>query len=423
MLIECPACGARAKLPESKEGAKVRCGACDRVYVARAPGARNVRSGSRQGLMVGLLAGGLVLVVLAYWVYNRGETAVAAPPPVTEEVAESAPAPDTEGWNSPPVRAVRDFYDVVRAYDAGQLAQLLAPDEVWAQTTNASLTEGQPRVEALDFAGLNELERDQALDAVVQDLLEPDGGEDFARWKPVDGQVVDGDETHATVHLEVDLDDSAAPFESKTMAFRLELRSGEWKVAGWARYVSPEEALRARAARAKSYEKVELADGSVVFEAEPKPLGHLEDTPLELRERIDELYEKLIDLDLTTEATRAREELVEIGKPAIPVLLTGLYEIQLEDPDDAIRANNVVIALRDITGEYHGYEPMELAGSTTGTTRERRESSIKQWFAWWYRKGSRFEAAPEPEADPLEGLIELDEREKAQLERDRRPGG
>ncbi|MFT5154301.1 MAG: putative Zn finger-like uncharacterized protein, partial [Planctomycetota bacterium] len=40
MIIQCPACSTQAKLPESKEGAKVRCSDCGRVYVARPLGTR-----------------------------------------------------------------------------------------------------------------------------------------------------------------------------------------------------------------------------------------------------------------------------------------------------------------------------------------------------------------------------------------------
>ena len=120
-------------------------------------------------------------------------------------------------------------------------------------------------------------------------------------------------------------------------------------------------------------------------------------------------------MDLTREATAARNELVEIGRPAIPPLLTKLYEIPLETEEQSIQVNQVVVALREITGQEHGYRPREFLGAATGTTRERRESAIKQWFAWWWRNQKKFTSFEAEDA--LEDLIELTDEEKAWLER------
>ena len=43
MLIQCTSCGTQAKIPQSKEGAKVKCLNCGHVYVARPVGARGRR--------------------------------------------------------------------------------------------------------------------------------------------------------------------------------------------------------------------------------------------------------------------------------------------------------------------------------------------------------------------------------------------
>jgi hypothetical protein len=154
-----------------------------------------------------------------------------------------------------------------------------------------------------------------------------------------------------------------------------------------------------------------------VFERTPEPLEHLEDTPPDVRARIDALYATMIDLDLTKEGTRAQAELIEIGRPAIPILLTGLYEIPLETEDQAKQVNLIVIGLRSITGQYMGFKPMMMEGSGVGTTEERRQSAIKQWFAWWWRKQDKF--TEKETTDGLEGLIELTEKEKRWLERNK----
>ena len=106
----------------------------------------------------------------------------------------------------------------------------------------------------------------------------------------------------------------------------------------------------------------------------------------------------------------------QIGKPAIPILLNGMFDTRLETEEDAIRVNIMVTALREITGVSKGYEPQVLVGSSAGTTEERRQSAIRQWFAWWEIHQKSFEEIEEAQ-DGLDGLIELTEEEEKWLER------
>jgi hypothetical protein len=182
-----------------------------------------------------------------------------------------------------------------------------------------------------------------------------------------------------------------------------------WK---WERWLSPDELKAAK--KKKGYEVKTLSDGSVVHEREPAPLGHLEDTPEEVRKEIDALLATMLDLELTKEGARARRRLVEIGRPSIPPLLTKFFEIPADSEENRIRCNMIDQALSDITGQHFGYAPGE-AGTAAGTTEERRASSIKQWFAWWYKNEKRFTV--KKVEDGLDGLIELDAKEKAWLER------
>jgi hypothetical protein len=70
-----------------------------------------------------------------------------------------------------------------------------------------------------------------------------------------------------------------------------------------------------------------------------------------------------------------------------------------------------------------GFEPQVQEGSTTGTSAERRDSSLRQWFAWWYTEGLRFEGRAEG-GDALEGLIVPTERDRREMERgNSSPGG
>ena len=63
MLIECPSCHARSELPDGKQGARVRCGACSRVFVARDVRRRGQsRAGPGPGLWI--VIGAVVVVGL-----------------------------------------------------------------------------------------------------------------------------------------------------------------------------------------------------------------------------------------------------------------------------------------------------------------------------------------------------------------------
>src|SRR5262245_40935131 len=107
MLIECPRCHARATLPDEKEGSKVRCGECARVYLARSL----VEKGEREkgvptsGLVVGIA---LCVAVLGFLVM-RNRQRPSAPASAPEVVAEAPPAIDPAelrvDWNAPSVQA------------------------------------------------------------------------------------------------------------------------------------------------------------------------------------------------------------------------------------------------------------------------------------------------------------------------------
>lgn len=455
MIIQCPACGARAKLPDSKEGAKVRCGECSRIYVAgmgRGSG-RTSSSSSNQGLWIGLAVAGLAAIVVLFVVNSSGKDP--GTQAQTTVVADEAPEPqepsaDSWGYDGDAAKAARELHRLARSRNGeGLRTRLHAPAifawkqavEAEAEARAAAETQGldkdateaavqaalealpdeAARMEAYDVLPL--AEKPARIESYVDDLIDGEGKALVADWEPYEGEMVDlQDATDsrgaiATVRLRVRPVDGES-FENRTVEWELHRRGSRWMAARWERYLTDaerDEILRNKLRRgsAKGYERKELSDGSVVLEREPEPLPHLTDTPADVRATIDQGIATMLNLELTREANRARDEVVALGRPAIPPLLTKLYEIPLDTEEQSIQVNIVVVALRDITGQYFGYEPLELVGSGVGTTRERRESSIKQWFAWWYRNESKF--TEKVLEDALEG--ELTEDEKAYLER------
>jgi len=400
MLIECPFCHARAQLPDSKEGSKVRCGECGRVYGARPVG----RAASSSGMNpTPFIVGGLIVVagaVLFAVINNNKPDPVAITPPTTQKTQRDT----SNGWDAVSVQAAAKLH---AAAATGNRTTLLARIE-GERVYTARMAEGDPK-----WAELEGFARSAQLEAFVDEMLDAASEDAIANWKPFDGHVVQ--ENAGDITLRLECTPTAGGPESRTFEWLMLQDGDRYKAAAWGRYIDPKDLAKAAKRKPKGYEKKTLSDGSVVLEREPEPLEHLDSTPQELRDEIDELYGNIIDLSLTKEMSKAMLRLQEIGKPAVPRLLTGLFETPLKDFDDARKVQNIVIVLRKITAQRFGYEPLTLVGSQMGTTEERRQSSIKQWFAWWYRKGSKFEVAEKHDA--LEDIIELTPEEKAWLER------
>jgi predicted Zn finger-like uncharacterized protein len=400
MLIECPFCHARAQISDSKEGSKVRCGECGRVYGARPVGRASGSSGTNP---TPFIIGGLIVVfgaVLFAMINKNKPSPVTKPPPATQETKIA----DTTGWLAPAVQAATKLHTAAAAGNRTTLLARIDGQTVW---------EARKGDEDPGWTELEGFERSAKLEGFVDELVDTETQDSIANWKPFDGHIVQ--EESNTITLRLDCTPTAGGPESRIFEWRMTEDGDRFKALAWGRYIDPKELAKAAKKKSKGYEKKTLSDGSVVLERQPEPLAHLEDTPQELRDEIDELYTKIIDLSLTKEMSAAMMRLQAIGKPAVPRLLTGLYETPLEDFDDARKVQNIVIVLRKITAQRFGYEPLTLVGSQMGTTEERRQSSIKQWFAWWYRKGKKFEVAEKHDA--LEDIIELTPEEKAWLER------
>ncbi len=361
MLTECPRCQVQIRVEGGLRAARLVCPGCGGAFRLSAPRA------SRSGLALGLAAAALAGVALTLIVRSsraQAEEPLRAPEPEAPALA-AAPQEDA-GWAGAAVQAAVRVHEAAAARDADALRALLAP----------AAAEGAL---ALLLAG--------------EDAYAP------ARWRPFDGALVERDEGRALVRLACAPRAAQELPPEERMAKRwLEWElardaRGGWRARAWRRWVSPEEERAAAPRNAL----VVLSDGSRVVERPGERLGHLEETPPELRARIDALLVTMNDLDLTVEGDRAQAALVAIGRAAIPPLLSALHESPLESTDDAIRCNRIDQCLRAITGETFGFRPQIFEGSSLGTTAERRDSAIRQWFAWWNMHQDDFGLEPDPQ--------------------------
>ncbi|MEQ1895512.1 MAG: zinc-ribbon domain-containing protein, partial [Planctomycetota bacterium] len=383
MLIQCPSCQARAKLSDDHEGAKVRCAECGRVYVARPQGAKGtVAAGNNTGLGIGIGVGVVLLLFVFFLVSRSGDE------PVVAEAPKVAPPPvakveTDDGWKNELVQAMVKLHTAAFAGDRETVKTFLHGARIWAREHTSAEGVLDPTVPP--FESLPPHEKVDALNRWAEEFCSGPSKELVADWMPYDGQLIEQGDLDAFVRVAVK--PRAGGVESRWVEWSLTLDGNRYKAWKWERWLSPDEVKAAK--KKKGYDVKTLSDGSIVHEREPAPLGHLADTPEELRKEIDSLLATMLDLELTKEGGRARARLVEIGKPAIPPLLTKFYEIPADDEPNRIRCNMIDQALSDITGQHFGYAPGE-AGTAAGTTEERRASSIKQWFAWWYKNEKRF---------------------------------
>ncbi|MCB9909293.1 MAG: zinc-ribbon domain-containing protein [Planctomycetes bacterium] len=380
MIITCPACKAQAQLPDSKEGAKVRCGECGRIYRATSGGRKARAAGQSDPTKYFIIGGAALVVVLLFLVVRGAKDGETEPEPETKIVTE-APEKEPTDWKSPAVQAAVKIHNLAFQNNAPLLrAQLSGPLLLAAMP----LAEGEaPK----DFRLLPINEQTAILDAAVQDILEGDLVRD---WEPFDGYVVPPDQwegampDHAmVVRVHVSPRDLTSDLGNRYVEWHLEKNGPLYKVFGWKRWISPEES-EAKAKGAKPYEQKTLSDGSKVIEGVIRPIPYMEETTAEERTQIEALIDQLVDPD-NNKIFKVRKELAAIGKPAIPGLLTRMASIPPETPVAIEQLNLIHKTLYDITGH-----PTTFNLDLMGATAERQESGLKQWFGWYDRRFKRF---------------------------------
>jgi hypothetical protein len=413
MLIECPFCHAKANLPDSKEGAKVRCPECGKVYVARD---RSRRGGSRgpNPLHLGLAAGVVLVLLVVIFAVNRSGADEGAPAAAQATgPVEPPPEVDLTGWDSAPVQAARAVYAAAASYNEGRLRSLLHGPRL-LERLRADGAEDLPEG---GWSTLAAADREALLVRTAEGLLEGEGDTVAALWKPYDGSVVSETDDTAVVHVLVAGREGELAAQSRTIEWKLAREGTAWKAWAWERYIPPEERLADGARRNREITRVELDDGTRLFQADPRPLPHLDDTPGEVRERIDDAARRLIDFSLRPrENNAAASELVEIGKPSIPILLTAMYETKITDDTTLAKVTKIHHTLRDITGYDPGF-PVNALGPDS---EQKREMAVKAWFAWWLRKGEKRFEERQLGPDLLDELIEPTEKDLREM---RRSGG
>lgn len=425
MIIQCPACGLQAKLPDSKEGAKVRCSECERVYVAKPAGARGKAQKSNPAMPIMIGAGVLVLGIIIFAMSSGPSTSKVVIPEVkaTEPVAKEYV--DPTGFNSELSKLARRAHDLAFERAELDLQVMIDLPHAWAQLNG---TEEGP-ADPLDYEALSSTEQSEFISSVIASLVAEDEDNLVSAWKPLDGRVIDQSDEFAVVEFELQPRDASNP-GLRGIHWGLVKSGNKWKVWKWERWISDAEAAANVRRVASKTVKKSLSDGSLVLESEPRTLPHDPTTSAELAARIDTLVAQLADPNLPPrKLTPVREELKAIGKPATPILINELWgafkdlEAAKTSGADIYESQVKLTAMAEMLKEITDYSTT-VALESMGGTDERLESGIKQWFYWYDKKYKRFTGIDEEaQVDGLEAitdLSELTEKERREYEKAKR---
>ncbi|MGK0482674.1 MAG: putative RNA-binding Zn-ribbon protein involved in translation (DUF1610 family) [Planctomycetota bacterium] len=439
MIIKCTSCGSQAKLPDSKEGAKVKCPSCAHIYVARPAGAKGASRSRGEDHTSKFIVGGVVLVggaILAIIGSGGSDAPVVPEKPkeVEKRVVDAYVNP--LGWDGPPVMLARTLHQAAFSANESKLsvsidlegAYKFVPNEEFAgeeltpppkaaeaegeETDTAELSEPTEPEEPAVWETLDPMARLTFQDQLVEAVMTPLEEGAVRDWEPFDGKVEYTNGVIAIVRLKVVFRDTDAGRPDRYTQWTMKNIGGDrgtddqWRWIHVEHWVTPEEAAASRRGLRVRAEKKTLSDGSKVYESVIRAIPFDDDVPAERRAQLTKLANDLVgDIDAPPRVRRPiSEDLTFAGKAAIAPLLTKMAEISHamspnmdENEEDRIRLNFIHQILTDITD----FQTTFAVAVQMGSTKERIESGIKQWFGWYDRKYRRFAVDDEPAADPL----------------------
>jgi len=436
MLIQCTSCGTQAKIPSSKEGAKVKCPSCGHVYVARAGGGRGGRSssGSQNSTLPIVIGVGVVgtLIIAFFFMRSSGgsDDAVETPKPrVQAKEKDETPYVAFDSFEGPPIRFARSLHDAANAGNVTRLRSTMAAEAAYAAHGEELPEDAEPLE---PWSSLDQAGQLAAKDAIIAPLL--DRGEDayVAGWKPWDGIYME-DAREGFVHrVRLRLQPVEGSTGDRWVEWTLLQEGDAFRWIDADRHYTNAELAAIRRGNRKRPEKVTLEDGQTVYEGEVTAIGYDDDVPAETRAEIDAIIDGLFISDSYSnrEYGAAKDELTQMGPPAVAALLNQL-SVEAGEPADTDGRDRDIFTidqvLQQITGDSNNTLQM-------GATEEQIESGVKQWFAWYDRRYKSFKrkwnsaaeadgGAAEEYVDPLEGAVDLDSmnaRERREYEKAKR---
>ena len=125
----------------------------------------------------------------------------------------------------------------------------------------------------------------------------------------------------------------------------------------------------------------------VAPEADPAPQEWLAETTAAVRTEVSAQIKILLNDEFPAKAGKAAQALINIGKDAVPALLTELAKYDVRKDADNMKANAIDRTLAAMTDREMGYDAIGLEGSVPSasslTPAQARVRALRRWFGWW----------------------------------------
>lgn len=331
-----------------------------------------------------VLGGGAAAVIVAIILASGNKDAPKDVGPVSKPQANV-------GWGNERVQAVAKWAEMVAKGDRIDLA------------ISTDLDAFQKRFQLGDSRLVSTMsgdERSKLKDEILDALLTKEDTKLLREFTPYNGKLVDAAMADAaTGRVALDMQAGAAVREryvsEGTAEVSFTTRDGRYVVDGFTVTSAPREKVVPKPRTTTRHDTIAKPEAKkierggktfTVFEAEITPLEHLADTPPELRSEIDRLIGELIRTDsLPRERSKVKARLREIGKPAVPRLLTRFNDIKADSQEGIVQLTQIDALLRDMSGRAFGFSPAQQTVLASAKENEdARASALKQWYGWWY---------------------------------------
>ena len=419
--VHCPKCGAEYRVPENMLERKVQCKRCGRVFVPQ----NLVRKGQRRSGGTGIPLGGAVTLFLGLVLIVGGAVIVSnmvspgkAPPPKPSSSGGAGVADPTEKAREEMEYRLHEsltrWLNALKDGNQVELDLLTDPSGFYRSYPDDEKPKGR-NGKPLSWSSIDPIDRVTWKNRIFKDLTQGDLGKPLREKEFLDGtfSVVQGDPLTSafltgTASFKKTGGDSRAIWIYSFSLTRDGARENpRWRISGFSLKEKPKvTAKKKRRPKlhlpkgVKPEEIKEVAihrEGKVkkVLVVKPVPLGHLEDTPPELRSEIDGLLKIAADPKARPkEVNKACERLVEIGRPAMPRILNLFYEI-VNGPDPDSYDNRTTLfriiksCLVPMTRCEFGFNPTTRPDEEGNTAAQERITALGQYYVWWFQHNDK----------------------------------
>lgn len=386
--IYCPQCAAHYRIPETSVDSKVQCTQCKRTFFAKTTAGKRTKAPDNTKVYVGFGVGVLVFIIGLVVLSSDNNKPRPEPEP---SVTRTGPSP-LELEQRQREEQIKRWINYVAASDLigiGRMSNMPA-------LATALGVPGELEGAAFDNDFLKRATQDDCMrllfemdcTAVEAQIAEvgADSGSGILYMVAKTGDTVYDKKAGAQITVEWRMVNGTLQVNScviKVPPVIRGRRSGGSRIKPSADVEAPE------------VKEITLGGEKVkVRESPPVPLGHLAGTTPAQQAEIDELVSQLVysaDPEspgyLFGRTTNALDKIVimqEDGKerkPAIPRLLNALNDFYPDVMANNDKIKQVTRALLQLTGMQFAYD---FRGDQP-SKKPARESSIRQWFAWWWR--------------------------------------